>query len=55
MRTIWSLWQDAIAQERSSAAYLVEEQNGRVTWVEGDPRLHKVTDPSDLALIESWL
>jgi 2-C-methyl-D-erythritol 4-phosphate cytidylyltransferase len=39
----------------TDCASLVEEQNGRVKWVEGDPRLHKVTDPADLALIESWL
>ena len=25
MRTIWSLWQDAIAENRSNPAYLVEE------------------------------
>jgi long-chain acyl-CoA synthetase len=36
VRTIWSLWQDAIAEERSRPAYLVEEQDGwrEVTWAE---------------------
>ena len=34
---------------------LVESQGGRVTWVEGDPRLVKVTTPADLELVASWL
>ena len=34
---------------------LVEAQGGRVKVVEGDPRLLKVTDADDLALVESWL
>jgi long-chain acyl-CoA synthetase len=36
VRTIWSLWQDAIAEERSRPGYLVEEQEGwrEVTWAE---------------------
>jgi long-chain acyl-CoA synthetase len=28
MRTIWSLWQDALAEERTQPAYLVEESGG---------------------------
>ena len=28
MRTIWSLWQDALAEERSNPAYLVEDDGG---------------------------
>jgi long-chain acyl-CoA synthetase len=28
MRTIWSLWQDALAEERTRPAYLVEENGG---------------------------
>ena len=28
MRTIWSLWQDALAEERTKPAYLVEENGG---------------------------
>jgi 2-C-methyl-D-erythritol 4-phosphate cytidylyltransferase len=34
---------------------LVEAAGGRVKAVAGDPRLRKVTDPGDLALVESWL
>jgi len=36
VRTIWSLWQDAVAQERSSPAYLVEGRDGwrEVSWAE---------------------
>jgi 2-C-methyl-D-erythritol 4-phosphate cytidylyltransferase len=41
--------------EATDCASLVEAGGGRVTWVEGDPRLLKVTDPADLALVEGWL
>jgi 2-C-methyl-D-erythritol 4-phosphate cytidylyltransferase len=41
--------------EATDCATLVERRGGRVLWVEGDRRLHKVTRPEDLALIESWL
>ncbi len=36
MRTIWSLWQDAIAEERRNPAYLVEHEDGwhEVSWAE---------------------
>ena len=34
---------------------LVEARGGRVTWVEGDPRLLKVTSRADLELVASWL
>jgi long-chain acyl-CoA synthetase len=36
MRTIWSLWQDALAEERTNPAYLVEEKDGwrEVSWDE---------------------
>ena len=36
MRTIWSLWQNAIAEERTNPAYLVEEADGwrEVSWAE---------------------
>ena len=34
---------------------LVEARDGRVTWVEGDPRLLKVTTSADLELVASWL
>jgi 2-C-methyl-D-erythritol 4-phosphate cytidylyltransferase len=48
----------AVSGDVSSAtdcASLVEAGGGRVKWVEGDPRLLKVTDADDLALVESWL
>jgi 2-C-methyl-D-erythritol 4-phosphate cytidylyltransferase len=41
--------------EATDCASLVEARGGRVLVVEGDPRLLKVTTPTDLALIESWL
>jgi long-chain acyl-CoA synthetase len=36
VRTIWSLWQDALAEERTSPAYLVEARDGwrEVSWRE---------------------
>jgi 2-C-methyl-D-erythritol 4-phosphate cytidylyltransferase len=49
---------DAYAGELEGAtdcASLVEARGGRVTWVEGDPRLLKVTTPADLDLVTSWL
>jgi 2-C-methyl-D-erythritol 4-phosphate cytidylyltransferase len=39
----------------TDCASLVEAQGGRVKCVEGDPRLLKVTDADDLALVESRL
>jgi 2-C-methyl-D-erythritol 4-phosphate cytidylyltransferase len=39
----------------TDCASLVERVGGRVAVVDGDPRLLKVTTPSDLALVESWL
>ena len=41
--------------EATDCASLLEAGGGRVTWVDGDPRLLKVTDAADLALVESWL
>jgi 2-C-methyl-D-erythritol 4-phosphate cytidylyltransferase len=41
--------------EATDCASLVEAGGGRVKWVDGDPRLVKVTDAADLALVESWL
>ncbi len=41
--------------EASDCASLVEARGGRVKVVEGDRRLLKVTDPDDLALVETWL
>jgi 2-C-methyl-D-erythritol 4-phosphate cytidylyltransferase len=49
---------DAYAGELEGAtdcASLVEARGGRVTWVEGDPRLLKVTTRADLDLVTSWL
>jgi 2-C-methyl-D-erythritol 4-phosphate cytidylyltransferase len=34
---------------------LVEARGGRVAWVEGDPRLRKVTTKADLEQVASWL
>jgi 2-C-methyl-D-erythritol 4-phosphate cytidylyltransferase len=39
----------------TDCASLVESQGGRIKVVEGDPRLLKVTDADDLAVVESWL
>jgi 2-C-methyl-D-erythritol 4-phosphate cytidylyltransferase len=39
----------------TDCASLVERTGGRVSVVEGDPRLLKITTPADLALVESWL
>jgi 2-C-methyl-D-erythritol 4-phosphate cytidylyltransferase len=41
--------------EGTDCASLVEARGGRVSVVEGDPRLLKITTPEDLALVESWL
>ena len=45
----------AAGAEASDCAALVEAVGGRVTWVEGDPRLLKITSPADLELVTSWL
>lgn len=48
----------AFARDLSGAtdcASLVERAGGRVAVVDGDPRLLKVTTPSDLALVEALL
>ena len=39
----------------TDCASLVEARGGRVKAVAGDPRLLKVTNEDDLALVESWL
>jgi 2-C-methyl-D-erythritol 4-phosphate cytidylyltransferase len=41
--------------DATDCSALVEARGGRVTVVEGDPRLLKVTTADDLALVESWL
>ena len=52
-----AVFRDAVAggREATDCSALVEAQGGRVTVVEGDPRLLKVTTADDLALVESWL
>jgi 2-C-methyl-D-erythritol 4-phosphate cytidylyltransferase len=48
----------AVAGDVSQAtdcASLVEAGGGRVKVVDGDPKLVKVTDADDLALVEGWL
>jgi 2-C-methyl-D-erythritol 4-phosphate cytidylyltransferase len=52
-----AIFRDAVAggREATDCSALVEAQGGRVTVVEGDPRLLKVTTADDLALVESWL
>jgi len=53
-----SALRDALAGDLAAAsdcASLVEARGGGVKVVEGDRRLLKVTDPEDLALVESWL
>jgi 2-C-methyl-D-erythritol 4-phosphate cytidylyltransferase len=39
----------------TDCASLVEAHGGRIVWVEGDPRLLKVTTAADLELAASWL
>ena len=41
--------------DAGDCASLVEARGGRVRVVPGDRRLLKVTEPADLALVESWL
>jgi 2-C-methyl-D-erythritol 4-phosphate cytidylyltransferase len=53
-----SVLRDALSGDvfnASDCSSLVEERGGRVTVVEGDRRLLKVTDAEDLALVEGWL
>ena len=45
----------AAGEDASDCAALVERAGGRVKVVPGDPRLLKVTEPSDLELVASWL
>jgi len=39
----------------TDCASLVESSGGKVRWVEGDPRLLKVTTAADLRLVSTWL
>ena len=45
----------AAEAEGTDCASLVESQGGRIKAVEGDPRLLKVTSPTDLELLSAWL
>jgi 2-C-methyl-D-erythritol 4-phosphate cytidylyltransferase len=39
----------------TDCASLLEARGGRIKWVEGDPRLLKVTTQADLELVSGWL
>jgi 2-C-methyl-D-erythritol 4-phosphate cytidylyltransferase len=41
--------------DATDCAALVEAAGGRIKWVQGDPRLLKVTTRADLELVASWL
>jgi 2-C-methyl-D-erythritol 4-phosphate cytidylyltransferase len=41
--------------DATDCSALVEGRGGRIAWVDGDPRLLKVTTRSDLELVASWL
>ena len=41
--------------DATDCASLLEAQGGRIKWVEGDPRLLKVTTKADLELVAGWL
>jgi 2-C-methyl-D-erythritol 4-phosphate cytidylyltransferase len=41
--------------DASDCAALVEAAGGRIRWVEGDPRLLKVTTKDDLERVAAWL
>src|SRR3954465_1262069 len=45
----------AAGGEATDCAAVVEAQGGRVTVVDGDPRMIKITTAADLELVESWL
>jgi 2-C-methyl-D-erythritol 4-phosphate cytidylyltransferase len=54
---VWPVLRDAVgdAQDATDCASLVEARGGRIKAVTGDPRLVKITDQSDLELVEGWL
>ena len=41
--------------DATDCAGLVEAAGGRIRWVEGDPRLLKVTTKADLERVAAWL
>jgi 2-C-methyl-D-erythritol 4-phosphate cytidylyltransferase len=54
LRDAFSTLQQTVTKSTDCAS-LVEASGGRVRVVEGDPRLVKITTPSDLELVASWL
>jgi 2-C-methyl-D-erythritol 4-phosphate cytidylyltransferase len=54
LRDAFSTLQQAVTKSTDCAS-LVEAKGGRVRAVEGDTRLLKVTTPTDLELVASWL
>jgi 2-C-methyl-D-erythritol 4-phosphate cytidylyltransferase len=54
---VWQALRDAAAAggDATDCAALVEARGGRVKVVPGDRRLVKVTDQTDLELVEQWL
>jgi 2-C-methyl-D-erythritol 4-phosphate cytidylyltransferase len=54
---VWPTLRDAAAggEDATDCAALVESRGGRVKVVPGDPRLVKITDRTELELVERWL
>jgi 2-C-methyl-D-erythritol 4-phosphate cytidylyltransferase len=55
---VWPILRDAAAadgEDATDCAALVESRGGRVAVVAGDRRLVKITDQTDLDLVERWL
>jgi len=54
---VWPVLRDAAGGDgdATDCAALVEARGGRIKAVPGDPKLVKITDLSDLELVERWL
>jgi 2-C-methyl-D-erythritol 4-phosphate cytidylyltransferase len=54
---VWPVLREAAAagDDATDCAALIEARGGRIKVVPGDPRLVKITDRSDLELVEGWL
>ncbi|HET6642087.1 MAG TPA: 2-C-methyl-D-erythritol 4-phosphate cytidylyltransferase [Gaiellaceae bacterium] len=54
---VWPALRDAAATggDATDCAAMIEARGGRIKVVPGDPRLVKITDQSDLELVEHWL
>lgn len=54
---VWPVLRDAAAGDgdATDCSAIVEAHGGRIKAVPGDPRLVKITDQSDLELVERWL